>query len=80
MPQPSCEQAEFPSNFLPIFLPGVTPSLGRGSGSGGGGDRAGFQGTGLLRGKEMAFHFHTEKLLALLSPDPLWKDDDSPCP
>lgn len=70
MPQPSCEQAEFPSNFLPIFLPGVTPSLGRRYGGVGRG-RAVLQGTSLLRGKEIAFHFHTEKFLALLSPDPL---------
>lgn len=78
MPQPSCEQAEFPSNFLPIVLPRVTPSLGGGvSGGGqeetGGGARRGkavLQGTSLLRGKEVAFHFHTEKLLALLFPDP----------
>lgn len=67
MPQPSCEQAEFPSNFLPIICQGSRPPWGGGGG-------AVFQGTGLLRGKEVAFHFHTEKLLALLFPDPLWKD------
>lgn len=80
MPQPSCEQAEFPSNFLPIFLPGVTPSPGRvGGWRGAGRGKAVLQGNSLLRGKEVAFHFHTEKLLALLFPDPLWRDD-SPCP
>lgn len=42
---------------------------------------AGLQGTGLLRGKEMAFHFHPEELLECLLAvisQLLWKCDRHP--